>query len=124
MEESGNIFEKGVTGISKTKVGKPPTRLQTHAPRSLKLDQMKAPVARTAPDEARSPIPLLTPLTASPSPFPEADELLFPTPKDVNAAATPTSSGQKQAVGAGFNVKASTFLPLVRNKCVLVNDAK
>ncbi|KAE8733026.1 hypothetical protein F3Y22_tig00001644pilonHSYRG00360 [Hibiscus syriacus] len=119
MEESGNIFERGVIGTSKTKVGKPPTRLQKHAPQSLKLDQMKAHV-----DQARSPIPLLTPLTVSPSPFPETDEFMFPTPKDVNAAATPTSSGQKQAVGAGFNVEAYTFLPLFQNKCVLVNGAK
>ncbi|KAE8711442.1 hypothetical protein F3Y22_tig00110293pilonHSYRG00043 [Hibiscus syriacus] len=123
MEEIGNIFEKGITGISKTKVGKPPTRLQKHAPQSLKLDQMKAPVAKTSPDDAPSPIPLLTPLTESPSPFPETDEFMFPTPKDMNAT-TPTSPGQKQPVGAGINVEASTFLPRFRNQCVLVNDAK
>ncbi|KAL4317792.1 hypothetical protein GQ457_18G006040 [Hibiscus cannabinus] len=85
MEDCGNIFEKRVTGISKTRVGKPPTRLQKHAPESLKLDQMKP---STSPSEAPAPtpipIPLLTPLALSPSLFPDTDEFMFPIPKDKN----------------------------------------
>ncbi|KAE8687239.1 hypothetical protein F3Y22_tig00111022pilonHSYRG00323 [Hibiscus syriacus] len=110
MEGCGNIFEKRFIGISKTKVGKPPTRLQKHAPEFLKLDQMKASVAMTGPSEA---IPLLTPLALSPIPFPDTHEFMFPIPKDMNAP-TPTP----------FGVEASTFLAPFQNKCVLLNDAK
>ncbi|KAK8484965.1 hypothetical protein V6N13_082490 [Hibiscus sabdariffa] len=101
MEDCGNIFEKRVIGISQTKVGKPPTRLQKHAPESLRLDQMKPSVARTSRSDAPAPIPLLTPLALSPSLFPETDEFMFPIPKDKNA---PT------------NVEASIFLALFRKK--------
>ncbi|MBA0732434.1 hypothetical protein Gogos_016526 [Gossypium gossypioides] len=117
MEDCGNIFEKQVIGVSKTKVGgKPPTRLQKHAPESLKLDQMKAA-------EAPIPIPLLTPLASSPISFPETDDFMFPMPNNMNAPA-PTAFGWKPPVRAGFNVEAPTLLALFHNKCVLVNDAK
>ncbi|MBA0604790.1 hypothetical protein Godav_017431 [Gossypium davidsonii] len=117
MEDCGNIFEKQVIGVSKTKVGgKPPTRLQKHAPESLKLDQMKAA-------EAPIPIPLLTPLASSPISFPETDDFMFLMPNNMNAP-TPTTFGWKPPVRAGFNVEAPTLLALFHNKCVLVNDAK
>ncbi|KAH1130756.1 hypothetical protein J1N35_002134 [Gossypium stocksii] len=116
MEDCGNIFEKQVIGVSKTKVGKPPTRLQKHAPESLKLDQMKAA-------EAPIPIPLLTPLASSPISFPETDDFMFPMPNNMNAPTT-AAFGWKPPVRAGFNVEAPTLLALFHNKCVLVNDAK
>ncbi|XP_022729601.1 uncharacterized protein LOC111284844 [Durio zibethinus] len=134
MEDRRNIFEIQVTGISKTKEGKPPTRLQKHAPASLKLDQMKAAAARISPfgpctgnSEAATPIPLLTPLALSPNPFPGTEEFLFPI-DDKEAATpastpTPTAFGWKQPAGAGY-VEASTFMALFQNKCVLVNDAQ
>ncbi|KAE8732643.1 hypothetical protein F3Y22_tig00001818pilonHSYRG00058 [Hibiscus syriacus] len=124
MEDCGNIFEKRFVGISKIQVGKPPTRLQNHAPQSLQLDQlMKPSVATTGISEAPTPIPLLTPLSLSPIPFTETDEFTFPTPKDMNAP-TPTPFGWKQPIGTGFNVEASTFLAQFQNKCVIANDAK
>ena len=123
-----NIFEKQVIGMSKTKVWKPPTRLQKRAPASLKLDQMKAAAARISPfgpstgiSEASTPIPLLKPLALSLNPFPGTEEFVFPT--EDKEPATPTAFGWKQSAGAGY-VEASTLLALFQNKCVLVNDAQ
>ena len=123
MDDVGNIFEKQVIGMSKTKVGKPPTRLQRHAPASLQLDQMKVDAARTS--GAATPIPLLTPLALSPNPFPETEEFVFPTvdKKAATPAPTPIAFDWKIPAGAGY-VEASTLLALFQNKCVIVNDAQ
>ncbi|XVF68836.1 hypothetical protein PTKIN_Ptkin11bG0033000 [Pterospermum kingtungense] len=143
MEDDGNIFEKQVIGMmSKTKVGKPPTRLQKHAPASLQLDQMKADAAAGAARngdfgasnggtyEAATPIPLLTPLAMSPSVrFPETEEeFVFPIDdrkEPAEPAPTPTSAvfGWKNPAGAGY-VEASALFALFQNKCVLFNEAQ
>ena len=132
MEEGGNIFEKQVIGMSKTKVGKPPTRLQKHAPASLQLDQMKAAAARSSPFEPSNgtseaatptPIPLLTPLALSPNPFPETEEFVFPIDDKKAATPAPTAFGWTNPAGAGY-VEASTLFAMFQNKCVLVNDGQ
>ncbi|XVE79538.1 hypothetical protein DITRI_Ditri14bG0066600 [Diplodiscus trichospermus] len=134
MEDGSNIFEKQVTGISKTKVGKPPTRLQKHAPASLQLDQMKAEAARSCPfgpsngtSDGPIPIPLLTPLALSPIPFPETEEFVFPIDDKKATKSAPTSAtalfGWKSPAGTGY-VEASPLFSLFQNKCVLVNDSQ
>ncbi|XVF05462.1 hypothetical protein REPUB_Repub05bG0174300 [Reevesia pubescens] len=134
MEDGENIFEKQVIGMNKTKVVKPPTRLQKHVPASLKLDQMKgySAAARTSSfepstvtnSESATPIPLLTPLALSPNSSAETEEFMFPIDDKRAATATATAFGWKQPAGAGYNVEASTLLTLFQNKCVLVNEAQ
>ncbi|XVF20003.1 hypothetical protein REPUB_Repub11eG0160400 [Reevesia pubescens] len=134
MEEDRDIFEKQVIGMNKTKVGKPPTRLQKQAPASLKLDRMKivdasagrtstlGPSTRTSSEPA-TPIPLLTPLALSPNPFPETNEFTFPTAGKKTTTPAPAFGWKQQAAaGAGY-VDASTLLALFQNKCVTVNNA-
>lgn len=87
MEDGGNIFEKQFIGMTKTKVGKPPTRLQKHAPASLKLDRINTAAAGTrlfGTSGGTSPaaIPLLSPVTLSPYPFPDTEEFVVPTWKN------------------------------------------
>lgn len=129
MEDGENIFEKQVIGMmNKTKIGKPPTRLQKHAPATLQIDQMKGEAeaeaaSRTTSSEAATPIPLLTPLAMSPTPFPDKEEeFVFPT--DDRKAPTSTAFGWKNPAGAAGYVEASTFFALFQNKCVLFNDAQ
>lgn len=74
MEDSENIFQKQAVSNTRTKVGKPPTRLQKHAPASLQLDQVTNPYASSSSGNF-SIIPLLSPLIESPKPLAEGEEL-------------------------------------------------
>ncbi|GMI81759.1 hypothetical protein like AT1G07476 [Hibiscus trionum] len=123
MEEG----KKQVAGVGNKKEGKPPTRLQMHAPASLELDQVKADFGTPKPAAAAAtPIPLLTPL-ASPNLFPQTDEFVFPTDDSHRRAAAaipfPTAFAWKEQAGAG-HVEVSTLFALFQNRCVIVNDAQ
>ncbi|GMI92175.1 hypothetical protein like AT1G07476 [Hibiscus trionum] len=129
MEEG----KKQVIGMGKSKEGKPPTRLQMHAPASLVLDQVnptfgtsKAPPPPPAAAAAATPIPLLTPV-ASPNLFLQTEQFVFPMDDSHRKAAAetpvPTAFAWKEPAGAA-HVEASTLFALFQNRCVLVNDAQ
>ncbi|KAK8513265.1 hypothetical protein V6N13_002014 [Hibiscus sabdariffa] len=111
-------------GMGKSKEGKPPTRLQMHAPASLELDEVKANFESAKP-AAATPIPLLTPLT-SPNLFPQANEIVFPiddSHRKADAIPVPPAFAWKEPAEAG-HVEVSTLFALFQNRCVLVNDAQ
>ncbi|KAK9022225.1 hypothetical protein V6N11_002507 [Hibiscus sabdariffa] len=112
--------------MGKSKEGKPPTRLQMHAPASLELDQVKAALG-TSKAAAATPIPLLTPV-ASPNLFPQKEDFVFPVDDNhrraaAAAAATPvpTAFAWKEPAEAA-HVEITTLFALFQNRCVLVND--
>lgn len=71
MEENRNVCQKE----AKPKGGKPPTRLQKHAPASLQLDKVAPAVDPSAVSgETPKAIPFLSPLVLSPQPLPETVE--------------------------------------------------
>ncbi|KAE8688682.1 hypothetical protein F3Y22_tig00110956pilonHSYRG00007 [Hibiscus syriacus] len=120
--------KKQVIGMEKSKEGKPPTRLQMHAPASLQLDQVEAnfgTAKAAAAASAATPIPLLTPL-ASPNLFPQTDDFMFPIDDSHRKAAAipvPTVFAWKEPAGAA-HVEVSALFALFQNRCVLVNDAQ
>ncbi|KAK8550869.1 hypothetical protein V6N13_119375 [Hibiscus sabdariffa] len=120
MEEG----KKQVVGMGKSKEGKPPTRLQMHAPSSLELDQVKAALGTSKAAAAATPIPLLTPV-ASPNLFPQKEEFVFPIDDNHRraAAATPVPAAfaWKEPAEAA-HVEVTTLFALFQNRCVLVND--
>ncbi|KAL4334223.1 hypothetical protein GQ457_07G034880 [Hibiscus cannabinus] len=126
MEEG----KKQVVGMGKSKEGKPPTRLQMHAPASLELDQVKAALGTSktaaAAAAAATPIPLLTPV-ASPNLFPQKEEFMFPIDDNhrraAAAAATPVPAAfaWKEPAEAA-HVEVTTLFALFQTRCVLVND--
>ncbi|OMO61980.1 hypothetical protein CCACVL1_23086 [Corchorus capsularis] len=118
-----NIFEKQrVMGTTKTKVGKPPTRLQKQAPTSLMLNQMNGGVLGAGSAAA---IPLLSPLILSPkTTFQETDDFVFPSPFPTPAisAPFPTPVGWKHPASPG--IEASALYSLFQAKCLVINDPK
>ncbi|KAJ0084525.1 hypothetical protein Patl1_31284 [Pistacia atlantica] len=93
MEDGENIFEKQSVSKSRTKVGKPPTRLQKHAPANLKLDESSSGNV--------SIIPLLSPLIESPKALAEGEELKFPKSRNNNDI---KCSGEEKKGGGGSSV--------------------
>ncbi|MBA0853777.1 hypothetical protein Goshw_021839 [Gossypium schwendimanii] len=126
MENGGILLEKQVIDVYETNKPKPPTtRLQKHAPAPLQLSQMKPNT--TVIEKGATPIPLLTPLASSPSPFLETQESVFPIDdhmEPVVQAPMGTAIGWRNLpVGSGY-AEPSTLFFLFQNKFLLVNDAQ
>ncbi|XP_031254021.1 uncharacterized protein LOC116111988 [Pistacia vera] len=127
MEDGENIFEKQAVSKSRTKVGKPPTRLQKHAPANLKLDEVTNPYASSSSGNV-SIIPLLSPLIESPKALAEGEELKFPKSRNNNDI---KCSGDEKKGGGGSSVAGeravadpATMFSVFKSKCVIINDAQ
>ncbi|KAJ9172393.1 hypothetical protein P3X46_015636 [Hevea brasiliensis] len=140
MEENDdNIFQRQaqVVAKTKTKVGKPPTRLQKKAPASLQVTNCGNTNHLVPSKEASSPltpIPLLSPLILSPPPSPQqAEEFRFPIvsgeidkgKEDKKGACYAPGGWQHPAAAAtGGYVEPSSLFTFFQSKCVLVNHAE
>lgn len=124
MEDSDNIFLKQAVSKSRAKVGKPPTRLQNHAPTNLKLDQVTNPYASASSGNVPI-IPLLSPLIESPKPVAEGDELMFCGSGNNEVKC---SCDEKKNGGSVPGERAvddpSTLFSVFQSKFVIVNDAQ
>ncbi|GAV78304.1 hypothetical protein CFOL_v3_21772 [Cephalotus follicularis] len=133
MEDNNeNIFQTQIIAKAKTKFGKPPTRLQKHAPASLQLDQVG--VSRNADPYALSAetrltaIPLLSPLIVSPRQETETEEFRFPTCSkssdtsgDEKKCTFAETGGWQHPAVAGCTEPSSLFA-FFQSKCLLVNE--
>ncbi|WCJ20471.1 hypothetical protein M5689_002698 [Euphorbia peplus] len=102
-----NIFEGvQIEGKQKTKIGKPPTRLQKKAPTSLEVTDY---VTNNLHHSLRplTPIPLLSPVISRPT----DQEFRFPIVEAIKNTNQPNP----------YNIDPSSLLTVFRNKCVLVN---
>lgn len=122
MEDSENIFQKQAVSNTRTKVGKPPTRLQKHAPASLQLDQVTNPYASSSSGNF-SIIPLLSPLIESPKPLAEGEELKLDKTgnNEMKCSCDETKNGEERTVPVP---EPSTLFSLLQSKCVTVNDGQ
>ncbi|EEF46069.1 uncharacterized protein LOC8281225 [Ricinus communis] len=136
MEASDcNLFQCHAQVIAKmkTKVGKPPTRLQKKAPSSLQVNYSTIYPRMPSTSSPHTPIPLLSPLIVSPPPLSqEAEEFRFPLicgeiDKGSNdkRIVSPILPGgwQHPAVANGY-MEPSSLFNIFQSKCVLVNHAK
>lgn len=118
-----NIFQKQALVSSKTKIRKPPTRLQRQAPASLQLHHVGSS-GYTNPN--LTVIPLLSPLVVSPESLPEAEDFRFPKCDGSNEMSCSDQKKERQhayAAMAGYAEPSTLFNNVFQSKCVLVNDA-
>uniref|UniRef100_A0A0E0KBV4 Uncharacterized protein n=1 Tax=Oryza punctata TaxID=4537 RepID=A0A0E0KBV4_ORYPU len=80
---------------SDKKIKRPPSRLQKHAPATLRLEPPATPSPTGAWGDGRTPIPLLSPLVVSPSAAWEADDQAAA----AAAAGAPRREGAVQGAG-------------------------
>ncbi|KAH7550001.1 hypothetical protein ACOSP7_024934 [Xanthoceras sorbifolium] len=140
MEDCENILYQRQVNVAKTrtKLGKPPTRLQKHAPSTLQLDHfsgggggnpfvVSSSGNNTSSSSSLPVIPLLSPLVVSPRPLPEAEEFKFPKCGNDEIGGSDkggaTAGGGWQHPAAAGYTDPTTFLTYFQSKCVLVNDA-
>ncbi|XP_050203609.1 uncharacterized protein LOC126653725 [Mercurialis annua] len=124
---NGNLFQNQGQVMSKTKVGKPPTRLQKRAPTTLQVNYSTSYPLLPSSGSPHTPIPLLSPLVVSPQPLSEAEEFRFPImggdSKKVAPAVLPGGEWHHPAVANGY-IEPSSLFNIFQSKCVLVNHAK
>lgn len=112
-----------------TKGGMLPTRLQKHAPASLRLDQLTSTAATIPFLDASKAIPLLSPVVIeSPTPMPETME------KDGNQGTSRSSSTAPEPLfqgAAGWQhpavsafVDPSSLLTVFQSQCMIANRAQ
>ncbi|TXG74146.1 hypothetical protein EZV62_002725 [Acer yangbiense] len=138
MEDCENILYQRQVNLAKTrtKLERPPTRLQKQAPSYLQLNHVSgggggnpfvassyvnANAAGGSSSSSLPVIPLLSPLVVSPKqalPAAEAEEFKFPKCGNDEMSC----GGDKGGATAGYT-DPSTFFTFFQSKCVLVNDA-
>ncbi|KAK3206336.1 hypothetical protein Dsin_020382 [Dipteronia sinensis] len=140
MEDCENILYQRQVNLAKTrtKLGKPPTRLQKQAPSSLQLNHVvgggggnpfvaasygnaNAAGGSSSSSSSLPVIPLLSPLVVLPKqalPAAEAEEFKFPKCGNDEMSC----GGDKGGATAGYT-DPSNFFTFFHSKCVLVNDA-
>ncbi|OAY61178.1 uncharacterized protein LOC110610411 [Manihot esculenta] len=132
-----NIFQRQaqVVAKTKTKVGKPPTRLQKKAPATLEVANYAKTYHLMLSKEASSPltpIPLLSPLILSPPLSPQqAEEFMFPMisggdkgKEEKRGAYCVPGGWQHPAAPNGGYMEPSSLFTFFQYKCVLVNHAE
>lgn len=121
---------------AKAKLGKPPTRLQNHAPACLQLDMVEGsaptnPFCPSPSSETSKAIPLLSPLVLSPQPLPEIVEKRLCESHHANNeqnnvgernSTSPQGGWQHPAV-ATFT-EPSTLFAFFQSQCMLVEHVQ
>ncbi|KAJ8750597.1 hypothetical protein K2173_015769 [Erythroxylum novogranatense] len=123
-----NIFQRQRHFVANNngKVGKPPTRLQKHAPASLVLDHLPTNPIVPEASGSRTPIPLLSPLVLSPQPLPQEEaeqEFVFHNCCGRDTLLPEPGKCQHPAMSAGYMDPSSLFC-FFQSKCVLVNHTQ
>lgn len=126
------LYLRQINMASKTRttLGKPPTRLQKHAPASLELNTSTTTnnnaiaSSSSSPSSSLSVIPLLSPLVTSPKALPEAviEEKIGNEKVEMNTGGGINGGGWQHPAAAGFTDPACLFTAF-QLKCLLVNDA-
>lgn len=138
MEISNDIIQTEARAKARAKAWKPPTRLQSHVPASLELDQMTFSASTSVnclpSTDTSKAIPLLSPLVLSPQPSQETTEELIcgfdqsnepqqdGMVEKMDIGGSPESGWQHPAVATFAD--PSTVFSFFQSQCMIVNQAQ